>query len=273
MASHATSPFLSIIIPAYNEALRLPPTLARIAAFLRAQEYSAEVIVVENGSTDNTTAVVEQFIREAVQPTDNFTLSLLHSAQGKGAAVKCGMLHATGHYRIMSDADLSVPIEDVPKFLPPVLPAGAYDVAIASREIAGAVRYDEPPYRHLMGRIFNLLVRLLAVPTIHDTQCGFKCFTAAAAQFLFPLQQIDGWGFDVEILHIAARHRLHMIEVPVNWYYGVNSRVRPVHDTINMVMELLKIRRNGRQGLYDQATTAVASVSAAIQPPHSDPST
>lgn len=255
MSSSGKVPFVSIVIPAYNEELRLPPTLLQIVAFLRAQPYTAEVIVVENGSTDDTVGAVQRFLQEHLAPTDSFTIRLLQSSPGKGAAVKHGMLNATGDYLIMSDADLSVPIEDVPKFLPPALPAGTFDVAIASREVKGAIRHGEPGYRHLMGRVFNTLVRVLAVPKIQDTQCGFKCFTREAAQLLFPLQRIDGWGFDVEVLHIAARHRLRMIEIPVNWYYGVNSRVRPIHDTLNMVKELLKIRANSRQGYYDRGTS------------------
>ena len=102
-----------------------------------------------------------------------------------------------------------------------------------------------------MGRVFNFLVRVMAVPDVQDTQCGFKCFTRAAAQFLFPLQQIDGWGFDVEILHIASRHGLTMVEIPVRWYYGQNSRVEPIRDTLNMVNELFKVRWFGRSGYYD----------------------
>lgn len=254
MSSSGKLPFVSIVIPAYNEELRLPPTLLQIAVFLRTQPYTAEVIVVENGSTDNTIGAVQQFMREQLLPTDTFTIRLLQSSPGKGAAVKHGMLNATGDHLIMSDADLSVPIEDLPKFLPPLLPAGSFDVAIASREVKGAIRHGEPGYRHLMGRVFNTLVRVLAVPKIQDTQCGFKCFTREAAQLLFPLQRIDGWGFDVEVLHIAAHHHLRMIEIPVNWYYGVNSRVRPVHDTLNMVKELLKIRANSRAGYYNQGT-------------------
>jgi dolichyl-phosphate beta-glucosyltransferase len=242
------SPFLSIIIPAYNEEQRLPPTLHKIADFLRQQPYRAEVIVVENGSTDGTSAVVQRFCETAVQPHDPFRVYLLHSPQGKGAAVKKGMHHARGEYCIMSDADLAVPIEEVPKFLPPALPARSFDIAIASREGPGAVRYDEPWIRHLMGRVFNVLVRTLAVPGVQDTQCGFKCFTREAAQLVFPLQRIDGWGFDVEVLHIASRQGLRMVEVPVHWYYGQNSRIRPIQNTISMVTELLRIRLNGRRG-------------------------
>jgi dolichyl-phosphate beta-glucosyltransferase len=246
------SPFLSIIIPAYNEEQRLPPTLQRIAEFLRRQSYRSEVIVVENGSTDDTAAVVQQFCETAVLPTDPFRIQLLHSAPGKGAAVKQGMLHARGDYQIMSDADLAVPIEEVPKFLPPQLAARSFDIAIASREGVGAVRHDEPWIRHLMGRVFNFLVRTLAVPGVQDTQCGFKCFTREAALLVFPLQRIDGWGFDVEVLHIASLKGLRMVEVPVHWYYGQNSRIRPIQNTISMVSELLRIRLNGRRGYYDQ---------------------
>lgn len=256
MATFEPKPFLSMIIPAYNEELRLPPSLAQITNFLRCQSYTAEVIVVENGSKDNTAEVVRQFANTAVVPGDPFRVHLMQSAQGKGVAVRHGMLNARGDYLIMSDADLSVPIDDLPKFLPPALPAGSFDIAIASREVAGAVRHGEPPYRHFMGRVFNLLVRTLAVPGVQDTQCGFKCFTREAAQLVFGLQTIDGWGFDVEVLHIASRYGLRMVEIPVNWYYGENSRVRPVHDTANMLMELFKIRLNGRRGLYKRMLTS-----------------
>jgi dolichyl-phosphate beta-glucosyltransferase len=250
------SPFLSIIIPAYNEALRLPPTLQKVAEFLRKQPYRSELIIVENGSTDETTAVVERFRQEAMRADDPFTLSLLHTPQGKGIAVKEGMLNARGDYCIMSDADLAVPIEEVVKFLPPTLPARSFDVAIASREGPGAVRYGEPWIRHLMGRVFNFLVRTLAVPGVQDTQCGFKCFTREAMLLVFPLQRIDGWGFDVEILHIATRHKLRLVEVPVHWHYGQNSRIRPIQNTISMVTELLRIRLNGRRGYYEQSAPA-----------------
>lgn len=246
--------FLSIIIPAYNEELRLPPTLQRVADFLRQQSYTAEVIVVENGSTDRTAAVVEDFCKTRVRAGDPFRVRLLRSSPGKGAAVKEGMLDARGNFLVMSDADLAVPIEEVSKFLPPALDARSFDIAIASREGEGAVRYGEPFHRHLMGRVFNFLVRALAVPGVQDTQCGFKCFTREAALFLFPLQRIDGWGFDVEILHIASRHGLRMVEVPVDWHYGQNSRIRPIQNTISMVTELLHIRLNGRRGYYDKAS-------------------
>lgn len=251
MSDSTQTVFLSIIIPAYNEERRLPPSLEKIFAFLQLQPYTSEVLVVENGSTDETTQVVQAFIDAYEDTGDRVRCTLLHSSPGKGAAVKRGMLAAQGTYRFICDADLAMPIEEIAKFLPPAHTEGAFDIAIASRELPGAVRYNEPTYRHVMGRVFNFLVRLLAVPDIQDTQCGFKMFTCEAALALFPLQRIDGWGFDVEVLYIAQQHGLHLIEVPINWYYQDDSRVRPIHDTINMVRELLKIRRNGRARLYD----------------------
>ena len=254
MSDSTQTVFLSIIIPAYNEERRLPPSLEKIVAFLQVQPYTSEVMVVENGSTDATTQVVQAFIDARQNRSDKVRCTLLHSNPGKGAAVKRGMLAAQGMYRFICDADLAMPIEEITKFLPPIHADGAFDIAIASRELPGAVRYNEPTYRHVMGRVFNFLVRLLAVPDIQDTQCGFKMFTCEAALSLFPLQRIDGWGFDVEVLYVAQQHGLHLVEVPINWYYQDDSRVRPIHDTVNMVRELLKIRRNGRAGLYDLPT-------------------
>jgi len=245
------TPFLSIVIPAYNEERRLPPSLEKIVAYLQMQTYTSEILVVENGSTDATTAVVEDFIANRITPTMPVQVILMHSAPGKGAAVKAGMLAAQGDYRFICDADLAMPIAEIAKFLPPAQPVGTFDIAIASRELPGAVRYNEPVYRHVMGRVFNWLVRILAVPGIQDTQCGFKMFTREAAQTIFHLQRIDGWGFDVEVLYIGLRHGMRLTEVPINWHYQSDSRVRPIHDTINMVRELLKIRRNGYKGCYD----------------------
>jgi len=232
--------FLSIIIPAYNEEQRLPQTLEEIDRYLQQQTYTYEVIVVENGSTDRTTEVAEAFA--ARHPY----VRVLHSRKGKGAAVKT----ARGEYLFICDADLSMPIEEVSKFLPPVL--DDYDIAIASREVPGARRYNEPFYRHLEGRVFNLIVRLLAVPGIHDTQCGFKCFKRDVALDIFPYQTMDGWSFDVEVLYIARKRGYRLVEVPINWYYKANSRINPLHDAINMFLEVLKIRINAWKGLYDK---------------------
>ena len=228
----------------------MPGSLDRIVAFLEKQDYEAEVIVVENASQDNTAGVVKEFM--ARYP---FISLIREERQGKGRAVKLGMLAGQGEYLFICDADLSMPIEEVAKFLPPALED--YDVAIASREVPGAVRYNEPWYRHLMGRVFNLLVRLLAVPGIQDTQCGFKCFRREAAHDLFSAQTIDGWAFDVELLHVAGRRGYRIVEVPVNWYYGTDSRVSPLRDSWNMLREVLQIRRNSQAGLYDRRGKAI----------------
>ena len=204
-----------------------------------------DVLVVDNSSTDRTPDIAREIAAE------HPIVSLLYQPiRGKGAAVRKGMLEGRGEYLFICDADLAMPIEEIRKFLPPTL--SDYDIAIASRETSGAVRYDEPWHRHLMGRVFNLIVRLLAVPGIQDTQCGFKCFHREAARDLFSAQTIDGWAFDVEILHIARRRGYRIVEVPIHWYYGTGSRVSPVRDSWNMLREVFRIRRNGRAGLYDK---------------------
>jgi len=236
-------PLLSVIIPALNEEHRLPDNLRRVLDFLNAQTYQSEVIVVDSGSQDQTTAVVEQFIPE------NSRLRLFREPErGKGRAVRRGMLEAEGQYRFICDADLSMPIENVSSFLPPKLEG--FDIAIASREVPGAIRYNEPAYRHWIGRGFNLLVRLLAVPQFHDTQCGFKCFRADVAEELFSTQRLQGWGFDVEVLFLAMKRGYRVIEVPIPWYFNPDSRVRLVQDSIGMFTDLIQIRRNWRKGIY-----------------------
>jgi len=216
-----------------------------VVTFAESQDYPVEVLVVDNASTDHTSDVVREIAAE------HPIVSLLYQPiQGKGAAVRKGMQEGRGEYFFMCDADLAMPIEEVGKFIPPAL--SDYDVAIASREAPGAVRYNEPWYRHLMGRVFNLIVRMLAVPDVQDTQCGFKCLHRKAARDLLSVLTIDGWAFDVEILHAALRRGYRLVEVPVNWYYGEGSRVSPIRDSINMVIEVLRIRRNGRAGLYNK---------------------
>jgi len=235
---------LSIIIPAYNEEKRLPTSLPQVVRFVQRQDFPVEIIVVDDGSTDRTAALVREFQNGA-----EFIDLLQVEHGGKGHAVKSGMMEARGEFLFLCDSDLSMPIDEVSKFLPPAL--DRYDVAIASREIEGARRYNEPVYRHLMGRVFNLIVRGLAVHGIQDTQAGFKCFRREAARRLFPLQTINGWGFDVEILFIAQQRGMRIVEVPINWYYAERSQVRPIQDTYNMFREVLKVRLNARRGLYN----------------------
>jgi dolichyl-phosphate beta-glucosyltransferase len=237
------STFLSLIIPAHNEERRLPPTLTAVNAYLDKQPYASEVIVVENGSQDLTAVVVEAFA------ADHPRIKLIReSGRGKGLAVRHGMLAATGEYRFICDADLSMPIEEVAKFLPPAL--SDYQVAIGSREAPGARRYNEPPYRHIQGRVFSNLVKLFALPGFEDTQCGFKMFRAGAAADIFQVQQFNGMSFDVEALYIARKRGYKIVEVPIDWYYRAESRVQPLLDPLRMLRDILVIRRNWRAGLY-----------------------
>ena len=238
-----SNPLLSIIIPAYNEEGRLPGTLEQVTAFVDAQTYPAEVLVIENGSQDRTLDIARQFSRRFPY------LKALHvDGRGKGLAVRVGMQQAAGDYRFICDADLSMPIGEVNRFIPPALPD--MDVAIASREAPGAIRYNEPLYRHLTGRFFNLVVRVLALPGLQDTQCGFKCFRGAVADEIFPLQTIDGWSFDVEVLFIARQRGYRIVEIPVPWYFSPNSKVRIVHDLLKVGLDLITIRRNASAGKY-----------------------
>ena len=210
---------------------------------MASQPYTTEVIIVSNNSSDATPQIAEEFAAEYP-----YARVLHEPRQGKGAAVQTGMLAARGEYLFICDADLSMPIEELAKFLPPAL--NSYDVAIASREAAGARRIGEPEYRHVMGRVFNAIVRLLALPGIQDTQCGFKVFQREAAREVFPLQTIDGWGFDVEVLFIALRRGYKLVEVPITWYYRPQTKINPLRDSINMFTEVMRVRLNSWRGRY-----------------------
>lgn len=251
-----SDPFLSIIIPAHNEERRLPRALEQIDRFLRSWRASAEVIVVENGSTDRTAEIAAAFAR------DHPYIHLIRDPRrGKGLAVRRGMLAARGRYRYICDADLSTPIEEVEKFLPPQL--DGFDVAIGSREAPGAQRIGEPLYRHLIGRVFNAMVRLIALPGIQDTQCGFKMFRGEVAEDLFRVQRLNGMSFDVEVLFIARLRGYRIVEVPVIWYFNPESRVRLFRDSLNMFRELLQIRWNAWKGYYARAESRSPSAADA----------
>lgn len=244
------SPFLSIIMPAHNEEFRLPPSLEQINRFLQAQDFSAEVIVVENGSHDRTYEV-------ALECANHYPfLSVIRSPdnlRGKGLAVKQGMLAASGQWRFICDTDLSMRIDDIVQFLPPAIQSA--DIIIASREAPGARRVGEPEYRHLMGRINNLIIKLAAVNDYEDTQCGFKMLSAEAAMDLFQVQRMNGIGFDVELLYIAKKRGYKVKEVPITWYYDPYSTMRLWDDSINMLREIWEIRRNWRLGYYAKIST------------------
>lgn len=242
--SMANSPvFLSIIFPAHNEASRLPDTLKKVDDFVKRQSFTYEVLIVENASSDATLRIAREFASEHEYAT------VIHDdLAGKGRAVQKGMLAARGAYRFICDVDLSMPVEEIIHFLPPEL--NGYDVAIASREAKGAVRYGEPAYRHFVGRVFNSLVQILTLPELNDTQCGFKCFTARAAETLFPKMTIFGWTFDVEILAIARQKKYRLVEVPIPWYYQPRSKINVLRDSANMAIDLFRIRKNLHKGVY-----------------------
>ena len=235
--------YLSIIIPAHNEAQRLPDTLRAIDAFISSQSYSVEVLVVENASVDETAQVVHSY-----RQGHKHVRLLQETVRGKGRAVRRGMLAAKGEFRFMCDADLSMPIEQLASFLPPQLTD--FDVAIGSREAEGSVRFHEPVFTHVRGRVFSNLVKLFALPDFEDTQCGFKCFRAQAALDLFSVQSLDGMSFDVEVLYIARKRNYQIVEVPVDWYFHRETRVRMMRDSFSMFLDILALRRNWLDGKY-----------------------
>ena len=242
---------VSIIIPAFNEALRLPATLDRVERFLATAGLSAEVIVVDDGSRDATADVVRQ--RAAVWP--QLKLVAAEHNGGKGAAVRLGMAEARGRYRIFSDADLSVPIDDLEKLLRP-LRTGA-GVAIASRGLKDSqVELHQPWYRETMGKIFNRLVRIFVLGGLHDTQCGFKAFTDEVAERVFPALQTRGFGFDVEVLYRARHAGYQIVEVPTRWINSPQSRVHPIRHSTMMFLELLaipgRVRKHPTKGIGHQ---------------------
>jgi cellulose synthase/poly-beta-1,6-N-acetylglucosamine synthase-like glycosyltransferase len=239
------APYLTIVIPAFNEARRLPVSLKRLRRYVENLSTRIEVVVVDDGSDDGTVDVVREWM--AYWPA----LRLIEGAhRGKGGAIRTGVLAARGEYVAMADADFSMPASEFDRFSPTVL--GPYDVAIGSREVAGAQRLDEPRRRYLMSRVFNLFARCLLVRGIHDTQCGFKCLRRDAALDLCAYQTVEGWGFDVELLHIARLRGYRVCEVPVAWRYVEGSRIHPLRDSLAMVGELLAIRVNSWRGRYTE---------------------
>ncbi len=238
---------ISIIIPAYNEENRLPRYLDRILAYCGEKEFSYEVIIVDDGSTDSTAAIVERYAKQNA----NVRLVRLPQNRGKGFAVKTGMLRASGALRLFADADGATPIDELERLK--FFIAGGADVAVASRALHdNLTRVEARFHRKIIGAIFNFIVRSVTVKGVRDTQCGFKLFTAETAKEIFPLQRIAGFGFDVEILFLCCKKGYRITEVPVNWTEIDKSKVNIVRDSMRMFFDVFKIRFNYLRGMYGQ---------------------
>lgn len=227
---------LSIVIPAYNEADRLPATLHAAADYLETQPYTSEVWVVDDGSTDDTRHAAREVAEARSLPIHVLT----RDHAGKGSAVRAGMTRAEGRWRFLCDADHSMPFTDLERFLE-AGEAGA-DVVIGSRQIDGAERENERWYRHVMGVVFNRWVRLWAVRGFEDTQCGYKLFRGKVAGPLFEACSIEGFAFDVEVLFAAQRAGLKIVEIPITWVQNEVSRVSPIRDGFEMAWQVVRLR-------------------------------
>ncbi len=248
-----TQPYLSVVIPAYNEEARIASTVKAMVDYLdvwstiapdSAVERSWELIVVSDGSTDSTAQIVRE-----ISAADDRVHLIDTPHGGKGAAVRQGMERASGDWRFLCDADLSMPADNLGRFFNDSDTSRgqpAFDVAIGSREARGARRFNEPRSRHVKGRLFNYAVKVLALRGVEDTQCGFKLFSAESAQKLFPHQSLDGWAFDVELLVMAKSAGFSVGEIPIDWYYGVGSKM-----TLSKgVLAVLDVARVGLNNLF-----------------------
>lgn len=249
------APFLSVVVPAFNEEGRIARTISEIMAQIDRFPFDGELVVVDDGSADRTAPIVEQAAR-----ADTRVRLVRAPHAGKGATVRRGMLEARGDWRFLADADLSMPIAELERFLDAAQSSGG-DVLVGSREAEGAIRVGEPWARHFVGRVFNWMVKLLVLRGIDDTQCGFKLFSARAADTLFPLQRLDGFGFDVEILFLARRAGLAIREVPLTWVYGRDSKVS-VASGARGFADILAVRWHQVRGSYPPRADMAAPATA-----------
>jgi dolichyl-phosphate beta-glucosyltransferase len=256
-------PTYSIVIPAYNESQRLGGTLEKVLAYVRARGWNAEVIVVNDGSKDNT----EEIARHFAERDPRLRIVNNPGNRGKGYSVRNGMLHARGRTVIFSDADLSSPIEESAKLIDAL--EGGADIAIGSRWLRAETQTQRQPlHRQLFGRIFNLLLRLSLGLQFADTQCGFKAFRRPAVEAIFPLQRIERWGFDPEILFLARKFGFSVEEIPVLWGHSGGTRIHPLIDGSRMFMEMLHVRWNDLTGKYDSSVAVAAEPAKAVSGRH-----
>ena len=246
VAVNRDRPYLSVVIPAFNEEPRIGATLERAYGYLSRCGYPFEIVVVDDGSRDGTIRVAEAFASRS--PGIRIVLNDMN--RGKGFSVRHGVEEARGEYVLFSDADLSTPIEDVEKLFPKLTSEG-FGIAIGSRSIRGAdVRIHQPWYRELMGKIYNKIVRACALRGFKDTQCGFKLFRADVARRIFAKQRIERFSFDVEALYLARKYGYRIAEVPVTWYDSPRSRVSIASAPLRMFLDVLKIRYYDLKGCY-----------------------
>ncbi len=239
--------FLSVVVPAYNEESRIRWTLDQLVGHLSTKPYTWEVVVADDGSTDRTAEIVSD-----ASAHDGRIRVLRLEHRGKGGAVRSGMLDSKAEWRFMCDADLSMPVEQIDLFLPGDA-APAFDIGVGSREVAGARRFGEPLRRHLIGRAYSYVARLLAVGGLSDTQCGFKMYRGELVPQLFGRQRLDGWGFDVEVLFLGRKNGARIEEVPIDWHYRTESKVSVASGATGF-LDLLRVRWNGLLGRYDGET-------------------
>lgn len=247
----------SIIIPAYNEGQRLAATLDKVLAYIARQGWTAEVIVVNDGSRDETAGLAREFARR------NPVVRLLENPgnRGKGYSVRNGMLHARGDVLLFTDADLSSPIHEAEKLLGAI--AGGADAAIGSRWLRSELQTERQPlYRQFFGRLFNLLLQVILGLRFKDTQCGFKAFTRESAQAIFGRARIDRWGFDPEILFLARKLRVRVEEIAVEWAHDERSKINPLSDGLRMFWEMCRVRWYDLTGQYEMASPASRASSA-----------
>jgi glycosyltransferase involved in cell wall biosynthesis len=255
-------PRLSIVIPAYNESARIEAALVSVLGCVEARQWDAEILVVDDGSTDNTSAIIQRWM--ATHPH----LHLIQNPgnRGKGYSVRNGLLQSAGEIVMFTDADLSAPIEEAERLIEAI--HNGADVAIGSRWLDKQKQtVHQPLYRRFFGRCFNWVTRKVMGLPFKDTQCGFKAFRRDAAQTIFRLQTIERWGFDPEILFIARKLKYTIVEVPVTWGHDERSRISYLKDGTQMLREMGQIRTNSLRGRYDEAIAALKDTSKMVTPP------